>query len=210
VLGSGLFGRREDGFRLAEINDDVAAFEALDHAGDDVAFFAGVFLVDHLTLGFTQALQHDLLGGLRGDAAGVRRDGGFEVDDVADLSVGLEATRFVDGHLDVVVFDFGDDGLLREHLHAAVFGLDSHHDVSVGELVLLVRRCERELDRFEHHVLWQVLFSGERSDGGDKFVLHVTSVPEQIPLYEQKSGRRPTSETYIFRAAPSIGNGREG
>ena len=50
----------------------------LDDAGDDVADAVLVLLEHHLALGLADALQDDLLGGLRGDAAEVvgRRDVG--------------------------------------------------------------------------------------------------------------------------------------
>ena len=46
-----------------------------DHPGDDVVHPLGELFVDHLPLGFAQALQDHLLGGLGGDAAGLVGEG---------------------------------------------------------------------------------------------------------------------------------------
>ena len=73
VLDAHLLGRRQHRLRLAEVDVDVARLEAVDDAGDDVAFLAGVLLEDDLALGLAQALQDDLLRRLGGDAAGVLR-----------------------------------------------------------------------------------------------------------------------------------------
>ena len=124
VLRAHLLRRRQHGLRLAEVDDDVAAFEALDDAGDDVAFLAGVLLVHDLALGFAQALQHDLLRRLRGDAAGVRGRR-LELQHVAELRVRLAPARASSTrHLDVLVLDLLDDGHRREDVDAAVLLVD--------------------------------------------------------------------------------------
>jgi len=56
----------------------------LDDAGDDVALAAGVLLVLHLPLGLADALDDDLLGGLRRDAAKAL-DGVVQVQQIAVL-----------------------------------------------------------------------------------------------------------------------------
>jgi hypothetical protein len=78
-------GRRREGFArdllvaadhafgAAEVDDDVAVFDALDDAVDDLADAVLEFLVLALALGFAHLLQDDLLGRLRGDAAQVDR-----------------------------------------------------------------------------------------------------------------------------------------
>ena len=70
MLHADLLGWREHRFGAAEVDDDLARFESQDDAREDVALLAGVLVEDDFSLGLAQALQHDLLGGLRGDAAG--------------------------------------------------------------------------------------------------------------------------------------------
>ena len=53
---------------MPEVEQRVALVALLDDAGDDVALAAGVLLVLALALGLADALAHDLLGRLRGDA----------------------------------------------------------------------------------------------------------------------------------------------
>jgi len=59
---------------LVEFDDGLARFDTLDGADDDLAFLAAVLVVDLVALGFAEALEDDLLGGLGGDAAGVLGD----------------------------------------------------------------------------------------------------------------------------------------
>ena len=78
----------DDRLGAAEIDHDVAEFDPLDDAVDDLADAVLVFLILALALGVAHLLHDDLLGGLRGDAAEFDGRQGFE-DEVADLSVGV-------------------------------------------------------------------------------------------------------------------------
>ena len=73
AIAGNLFGLRQQRLDPTEVEQRVARVGLLDDAGDDVAFAAGVLLVLHLALGLADALQDDLLGRLRGDAAEVAR-----------------------------------------------------------------------------------------------------------------------------------------
>ena len=66
-----LLGLRQERLDPAEVEQRVAGVGLLDDAGDDVALATRVLLVLHLALGLADALQDDLLGRLRGDAAEV-------------------------------------------------------------------------------------------------------------------------------------------
>ena len=66
-----LLGLGQQRLDPAEVEQRVAAVALLDDAGDDVALAAGVLLVLQLALGLADALDHHLLGRLRGDAAEV-------------------------------------------------------------------------------------------------------------------------------------------
>ena len=76
----------------AEIDHDVAEFDALDHAVDDLADAVLELLVLPLALGFAHLLDDDLLGGLRGDAAEIDRRQRID-DEIADLGLGVELLR---------------------------------------------------------------------------------------------------------------------
>ena len=74
----------DDRLAAAEIDDDIAIFDALDDAVDDLADAVLVFLILAVALGLAHFLDDHLLGRLRGDAAeieGRQRLG----DPVADL-----------------------------------------------------------------------------------------------------------------------------
>src|SRR5215216_2393627 len=71
VLDAHLLAAGQQRLGLAQVEDGVAALQALDHAGDDVALLAGVLVVDRLALRLAQLLEHDLLRRLRLDAPGV-------------------------------------------------------------------------------------------------------------------------------------------
>ena len=74
----------------AEIDDDVAVFDALDDAVDDLADAVLVLVVLALALGVAHLLHDDLLGVLRGDAAEIDRRQRLG-DEIADLGVGVAA-----------------------------------------------------------------------------------------------------------------------
>ena len=68
-LARHLLAHRQHGLGAAQVDDDVAALEAADDAGDELALAVLVLVEDVLALGVADALDDDLLGGLRGDAA---------------------------------------------------------------------------------------------------------------------------------------------
>ncbi len=117
------------GFGLAEIENVLGAFHALDRAVDQLAGAPGVLVVDGFALGLAHLLQDDLLGGLGGDPAqlvGVLRDADFR----ARFGIRLDSARlgqrhFVDGifhHLDRFLHGEQVDGAgLRIHLRHVVF-----------------------------------------------------------------------------------------
>ena len=77
-----------DRLAAAEIDDDVAVFDALDDAVDDVADAILVFLVLPVALGLAHLLHDHLLRRLRGDAAVFERRQRLG-DGVADLRGGI-------------------------------------------------------------------------------------------------------------------------
>ena len=85
-LGGHALTAGHDAFDLAEIDDDVAAFEAADRAGQDVAGAALELLEDHDLFDLPDALQHRLLGGLRGNPPKIL-GGDLDLDAFAELGI---------------------------------------------------------------------------------------------------------------------------
>ena len=94
----------DDALAAAEVDDDVAVLDALDHAVDDLADAVLVLVVLAVALGLAHLLDDDLLGRLRGDAAeveGRQRLG----DGVADLRRRVALARLGERDLARVVLD---------------------------------------------------------------------------------------------------------
>ncbi len=154
-----LLGLGQQGLDPTEVEQRVAGIGLLDDAGDDVALAAGVLLVLHLALGFTDALPHDLLGRLGGDAA-----------EVVGRHVELGAGRFA-----LLVELLGHDPDLGG------VGVDGDPGVLLGVGHPLVGGLERIGEGAEQRVDGDALVGGERLQGIHQIgVLHdgVTSVPE--------------------------------
>src|SRR6185503_16197540 len=75
-----------DALATAQVDDDVAVFDALDAAVDDLAGAVLVLVVLALALGFANLVHDDLAGHLGLHAADLERRQGFLVD-LADLGV---------------------------------------------------------------------------------------------------------------------------
>ena len=148
----------------------MAGLQAVDDAGDDVALLAGVLLEDKFSLGLTQALQHHLLGGLRGDAAGVLGKH-LDVYGVAHVSGGRDFFSLVQGDLDLVVLYLFDHSLAGEDAYAAGAAIDAYDEVRVGQRVHLVGRGQRRFYGFEDHFFGQVLLSRKQRDRGEEVAL---------------------------------------
>src|SRR5207237_7192906 len=93
ALAGGLLADRQHGFGAAQVDDDVAALEPQRDAGDDLALAILVVVEDVFTLGVAGALDDDLLGRLRGDAA-ERLAEGLQAQDVA-VALVLDAGLFL-------------------------------------------------------------------------------------------------------------------
>ena len=109
-LGRHLLARRHHRLGLAELDDDGAGIGALDDAVDDLALPIGELLVDGIALVVANALEHDLLGGLRGDAAEVLRRP-LNPQRVADFRCRQVGDRFWQEHVIEWILDLVDNVL---------------------------------------------------------------------------------------------------
>ena len=131
ALVGDLLGLGQQRLDLAQVEQGVAVVGLLHDAGDDVALAPGVLLVLHVALDLADALEDDLLGRLRRDAAEVVR----RVVPLADDLAVLVELLAVDADLARVGVD-GDDGLFGR-VGAALVG--GHQRVGQG--------VEQRLDR---------------------------------------------------------------
>ena len=125
TLRGRLFLDREDGLSAAKIQGDgPAGFGLFYHAGDDVALMLLELLVKEVSLGLTQALQYHLLGGLRGDTAGVvgQRLGGRHL--VAQHRTLFDGLGFGYGDLFVSVLDRFNHGFQSKNAHFPGVGIE--------------------------------------------------------------------------------------
>ena len=88
-----------------DIDDAAAPFHAVHAAADDFPLVGGVFVKNLFPLGFAQALDENLAGGLGGDAAVVVRHL-VEGDFGADFGIGGDEAGIVEDNLGFVVLDF--------------------------------------------------------------------------------------------------------
>src|SRR6185312_1361460 len=98
------------GFRLADIEYRVLAFDALDGGVQDLLFAMGVFLEDGVALRFANLLENHLLGQLRGNAAqraGVAIEANLASRlDAGSQLVGFRESDLVDRVLDLVLVGY--------------------------------------------------------------------------------------------------------
>ena len=162
LLGNHLF-TRQNRFEATGFDDGVAAFHALDGAGDQVFLAIKEVVEDLLPLGIANLLQNHLFGGLRADPAEFDR---FErlFDEITELQVRLIILHLFDQHMDA-----GIGELLLGHQQPAPEGgivarLTVDLDAHVGLFLEALLGCggERDFERAEHRVLVDVLFPGQR------------------------------------------------
>ena len=170
----------------AEIDDDVAVFDALDLAVDDVADAVLVDVILLVALGLADLLHQHLLRGLRGNAAVIERRQRLG-DPVADARRGVLLVRLGKRDLRRVVLDLVDHQQQTGKADFAGLGIDlgAHFGfLSVARARRLLHRVfhrgehDRAVDRFfardgvdDLQELQSVGADGHfrllRSDGGD-------------------------------------------
>ena len=144
-----------DPFSAAQVDDDVAVFDPLDHAVDDLAHAVLELLELALTLGVADLSGHHLPGHLRLHAAKLegRQDLLVGLADEGVLVVGRGVGEALEG---VGVFDrllVVDHGHHPRDGRLAGLRIDVHADVVLGAVARAGRLLHRLLDRLDDDLL---------------------------------------------------------
>ena len=150
-----------DRLAAAEIDHDVAVFDALDDAVDDVADAILVFGILPVALGLAHLLHDHLLGRLRGDAAVFERRQRIG-DRVADLRGRMALARFLERDLVGRVLDALDHQHVAGQTQIAGLGLDLGMHVGFGAVARARRLGDGIFHRRDHDAAVDRLFTGDR------------------------------------------------
>jgi hypothetical protein len=150
-----------DRFAAAEVDDDVAVFDPLDDAVDDVADAVLVFLVLPVAFGLAHLLHDDLLGRLRGDAAVFERRQlvGYRV---ADLGGRVMTARVVERDLERGILDRLHHQHVARQMQLAALRIDLGVNVGFAAVPGARRLGDRILHGAEHDLAVDRLFAGHR------------------------------------------------
>ena len=154
VAGAEGFARQrlvatDDAFATTQVDNDVAVFDALHCAVDDLADAVLVFGIHAVALGIAHLLHDHLLGVLRGDAAEL--DGRQRLGDlVADVGGRIAALRIDEADLGRFVLDFFDHE--EQTLEAGLAGarVDLGDDLVLGTIAGLGGLLDRLFHRMQH------------------------------------------------------------
>jgi len=188
ALAVRLLAERQDRLGAAEVDDDVAALEPPRDARDELALPVLVLVVDHVALRLADALQDDLLRGLRGDAPEGPAVGlevqevavalvllaspiavlvaieDLEAELVADLGLRIDHPALIDGDLRIGVLDLVDDGHVLEELDLADLLVELRLDLAMGAEHLLCGRLDGGLQRFDQDLALDALVFADLVD----------------------------------------------
>ena len=152
----------------AEIDHDIAVFDPLDLAVDDLADAVLVDLILLVALGLADLLHQHLLGGLGGDAAVVERRQRFG-DPVADLGRGVLLLRFGERDLRRLVLDLVDDQQQPREPDFAGLRVDLGADLGLLAVARTRGLLHRVFHRREHDRAVDRFFARDRVDDLQEF-----------------------------------------
>ena len=132
---------RDDPFGVAEFDDDGSAVDPFDDAVDHLADAFGVVAMDDRSFSLADALEENLPRRLGRNATERRVVEGLELDDAADLDVGIEFASFIEGQFDLGILDFFNHHSDPPRLDLAALGIDFGVDAAV---FVLLARCRRD------------------------------------------------------------------
>ena len=186
------FVAAHDRLAAAEIDDDVAVFDALDDAVDDVADAVLVFLVLAVALGLAHLLHDHLLGRLRGDAAVFERRQRVG-DGVADLRGRIALARVLEADLVRRVLDRLDHQHVAREPQLAGLRVDLGVHVGLGAVARARRLGDRVLHRGDDDAAVDRLLAGDRV--GD------------LQQFEPVGADGHRSVSFVLGAAPVVAAG---
>ena len=128
-------------------------------------------VVHHLLFRAADALEHGLLGGLRGDAPEVFGRH-LDLHVLAELGGGLELLRPGQQGLAERVHHLFHDGQARQRADLARLGIDVDAQVARGADALLGGLKQRAADRFDEDLAFDPLLALEVIQGGNQFTVH--------------------------------------
>jgi hypothetical protein len=132
VLARALVGGRKDRLGPSDVEDDAAWLYTAHRAGDDLRLTLGVLAKDLLALNLAQSLAEELRCHLGVDSAEGCVLEITEPDQVANLGIGLDLARLVDGEFDRRILDLVDDVHRAIGLEAAGVGIPVGKNVLVA------------------------------------------------------------------------------
>ena len=151
----------DDALAAAEIDDDVAVLDALDHAVEDLTDPVLVLVVLAGALGVAHLLDDDLLGRLRRDAAEIERRQGIG-DHVADESAGVVAASLIEGDFTGVVLDLIDHEEVAGQAQRAALRVDLGVNVGLGAVAGAGRLRDRLFHCLDDDLAIDHLLAGDR------------------------------------------------
>ena len=177
-LAADALRRGEHGLGIVRVGADLqkratgARVDLIDDAGEDLVLFGVELLVDHAALRLANALNDDLLGSLRRDAAellGLDRD----ADHVADLGALADAVRRFLTDLHIRIDHARDNRLLDDHfdLLFCLIENDLHVVLAIGR-VLAERRQHGLTDLLVHIFARNTFFFFDICNCVKKFCVH--------------------------------------
>src|SRR5690606_30770211 len=149
----------DNGFAPAQIDNDIAIFDALDRAVDDLPDAVEIFVIHALALGIAHLLHDDLLGRLRGNAAEFHRWQRFG-QEIADLGFGRLGLGLLEVDLAAGFLDFVDDFQQAPHARFARARVDLDLDFGLGAVAALGGLFHGVLHRLDHDHAVDRLFAG--------------------------------------------------
>ena len=192
-----LFRHGKHGFRASQFDGNVSArLDALHRDGVHLADFVGVLLEDDVTLGFSKALNHHLLGSLGCDASrAVGQCPGRHV--VAQVGDRADLLRVGQRYLGEGILHLLDDRLHDGDVHVPRVRVELDGDIlSRRDAVPPVRRRERGFDGRKNDVLRKIPLGGKLRKGDDKVALHIYHPAHGIlkSPTNKESGASPLSQ----------------
>ena len=164
---------------LAQIDDDVLAFGALDGGVDDLAHAPDVLVVNRVALGLAHLLKDDLLGQLRRNAPqNVGRLIGAQL--AADLGRGIDALGIVQRDLGDGIFDLVgvfDDRPDRVGPDLAAFLVQFGAQILLGLVVLSGGDDDGIFHRADHDLRIDAFLPAESVDYVVQFTCHKLMPP---------------------------------